>query len=214
MLPTSHPPLRRLIDAKAHFAGLPVWRSLRYKMQWLPGEWVEAMIMTESSGNARARRYEPHQDRATRRDAPTDPDTCDVDDGLIEDDASYGLMQVMGYNLRAAVGCMLVKTILTPAGPRLISDAAGAFAPMSFAWAFDPDRNITEGIKIVASELSFVGGDVERALARYNGGPSGDDVTPEYGNDMRLRRYVDKVASWAAKVAQDRTARGWPLISA
>lgn len=211
MLVTSHPPLRRLIDAKAYFAGLPYWRPTRERgtRSFSPGCWVEAIIMTESSGNARARRYEPHQDRATRRDAPADPDTADKDDGEIEDDASYGLMQVMGYNLRAAVGGMRVKQILTPVGVKLAPDPAGVYAPMTFAWAFDPDRNIGEGIKVIASELAAVGNDVERALARYNGGPTGDDVAPEYGNDMRLRAYVDKVYAWAVKVQQDRTARNW-----
>jgi hypothetical protein len=216
-LPTSYAQLRRLIDAKAVFAGLPNFTSPRYRTSFTPGEWLEGMILTESSGLARARRYEPHQDRATRTDAPADPEECDRDDGDLEDDASYGLMQVMGYNIRALVGVGTVKTIHTPRGPRVVNASIaenGQWPPMSFAWAFLPDTNITLGIRVILPELKAVGGDVERALARYNGGPTGDDVAPEYGNDMRLRSYVDKVVANAAKVAQDRRQSGWPVVTA
>jgi hypothetical protein len=222
-LATALPDLRWLIDAKAAFVGLPTWRSQRYKIRILPGELLEAIILTESGGNARARRYEEHQDRASRRDAPQDPDTPDVDDGELEDDASYGLMQVMGYNIRHLVGVGPVGIADTSHGPRLVGGVIGpggwrpllvgemgaTYPPMSFAWAFLPDTNITLGLRVLLPELRAVGGDVERALARYNGGPTGDDVRPEYGDDMRLRRYVDKVFSNARFVAMDRAARGW-----
>jgi hypothetical protein len=216
-LPTSYAPLRRLIDAKAVFAALPAFVSPRYRATFAPGEWLEGLILTESSGNARARRYEPHQDRATRTDARAEPDECDVDDGDLEDDASYGLMQVMGYNIRALVGVGTVKTINTPRGPRVVNASIaenGQWPPMSFAWAFLPDTNITLGIRVLLPELKAVGNDVERALARYNGGPTGDDVSPEYGNDMRLRKYVDKIVDNARKVAADRRLLGWPAITA
>lgn len=186
--------LRRLIDAKAAFASLPEFVSDHYRCSFSPGTWLEGLVLTESSGNARARRYEPHQDRATRRNAREDPDPPDQDSGDIEDDASFGLCQVMGYNIRKIVGVRMVD---------------GRYPPMSFAWAFDADVNLWLGCTVLRWELAAVGGDVERALARYNGGPTGDDVLPEYGNDMRLRRYVDKVVKNSFLVDADRHARGW-----
>jgi len=201
--------LRDLIDAKAAFAGLPVWRSQRYARTFLAGEWLEGLIVTESSGNPKARRYEAHQDRATRRDAPADPDTADVDDGELEDDASYGLCQVMGYNIRALCGG--VKLTLLPTAPGDVevaraspTDPLAFWAPMNFGFAFLPDTNITLGIRVLLAELRAVNGDVEAALARYNGGPTGDDMRPEYGMDMRLRKYVDKVAANTVRVVADR----------
>ena len=85
---------RPLIDACALQVGLPPWGDLR------SGEWLEGLILQESGGNPKARRYEPHQDRAGRPDAPSDGDQPGIDDGQLEDDASYGLMQVMGSNVR------------------------------------------------------------------------------------------------------------------
>lgn len=184
-LPTAR--LRPLILAVALTRDLPTWRSLRYKLTMLPGEYLEALVLVESSGDPRARRYEPHQDRATRRDARLDPDTPDTDDGLLEDDASYGLMQVMGYNLRALLG---VPSVVAAAGENWPVE-------VPFQFAYDPVTNLSLGSQLLAAELKAVGGDVERALARYNGGPTGDDVRPEYGNDMRLRAYVDRVVGKA-----------------
>jgi hypothetical protein len=63
-------------------------------------QWLAGFVLTESSGRPDAKRYEPHQDRARRRDAAADPDTPDRDDGQLEDDASHGLKQVIGYNGR------------------------------------------------------------------------------------------------------------------
>jgi hypothetical protein len=184
-LPTA--PLRRLIDAKAEHHGLPFFHSVRYNSHFTPGEWLEGLILTESSGNPRARRYEPHQDRATRTDVATDADRPDVDDGQIEDDASYGLCQVMGYNI-----------------VRLTGGGRGERATRDFAFAFDPDVNIWLGIQVLRGEMAVVSGDVERALARYNGGPTGAVVAPKFGNDMRLRAYVDRVVANARKVQADR----------
>jgi hypothetical protein len=185
------PNLRRLIEAAALQAGLPTWP--RAGVVYTPAELLEAIVLTESSGNARARRYEPHQDRATRRDAPQDPDTADRDDGELEDDASYGLMQVMGYNVRALCG--------VPPG-----------TPMRFGWLYLPITNIAFGLRILLGELVAVraevatgkttpGRDVDRALARYNGGPTGDDLV---GGAFRLQAYVDKVGRCAALARANR----------
>jgi hypothetical protein len=183
--------LRRLIDAAALQAGLPSWP--RAGKTFAPGELLEAIVLTESSGNARARRYEPHQDRRDRRDAPQDPDTADRDDGEFEDDASYGLMQVMGYNVRVLCGVP----------PR---------TSMRFGWLYLPITNIAFGLRILLGELSAVrdevatgktapGRDVDRALARYNGGPTGDDLV---GGAFRLQAYVDKVGRNAALARANR----------
>lgn len=188
--------LRRLLDAAALFVGLP---DFRHRLQvFSPGELLEGLILTESSGNPRARRYEPHQDRKDRRDAPQDPDTAGVDDGDLEDDASYGLCQVMGYNVRALSG--------VPAG-----------TPMRFGWLYLPVINIAFGLRILHGELSAVraevaagktpaGRDVDRALARYNGGPTGDDLV---GKAFRLQAYVDKVGRCASLARMNRLRTGW-----
>lgn len=195
-LRTAEPRLRRLIDAAAAFHSLPrfTYRGHTYS----PGELLEGLVLTESSGNPSARRYEPHQDRAGRRDSSTDPDRTGVDDGDFEDDASYGLCQVMGYNLRRLVG--------VPAGVR-----------MSFTWAYDADVNLWAGCSVLMGEVSGRYREdpheaenirVIRALARYNGGPTGDDPTGPHG-DIRLRVYVDKVAENTHRAYRDRQERGW-----
>jgi hypothetical protein len=174
-----------------YVAGLPIWsyRGEAFKAR----EWFEGLVLQESSGNPLARRYEPHQDRANRRDAPSDPDTHDRDDGELEDDASYGLCQVMGYNARALCG-------VRPG------------TPMRFGFLFLPLINLSLGLRILLSELAAVrqeavnqrvapGQDVERALCRYNGGPTGDDPVD---GDLRLRAYVEHVVRRAAQVRADR----------
>lgn len=197
-LRTAEPRLRRLIDAAAAFWGLPrfTYRGTTYS----PGELLEGLVLTESSGNPSARRYEPHQDRAGRTDAPTDPDRPGVDDGDFEDDASFGLCQVMGYNLRRLVG--------VPVGVR-----------MSFAWAYEPGVNLWAGCQVLRGELAALykadphQPEMERvvcALARYNGGSTGDDPTGPHG-DIRLRAYVDKVADRCRTAYLDRQACGWKV---
>jgi hypothetical protein len=195
-LRTSEPRLRRLIEAKAALHGLPrfAYRGNTYT----PGTLLEGLVLTESSGDPRARRYEPHQDKAGRTDAPTDPDRPGIDDEDFEDDASYGLCQVMGYNLRHLVG--------VPPGTR-----------MSFTWAYDPDVNLWAGCMVLTRDLAQVYREAPhasesercaRALARYNGGPTGDDPTGP-GGAMRLQAYVDKVAQRCQTAHLDRQLRSW-----
>lgn len=188
-LPTAR--YRAPIIGNTQFLALPAWtyRGVTY----LAHEWWEGLVLQESSGNPRARRYEPHQDRANRRDAPTDADTADRDDGLLEDDASYGLCQVMGYNARNLCG-------VRPG------------TSMNFGFMFLPLINLALGLRVYLGELAAVrlevdrgaiprGDDVTRALCRYNGGPTGDDLV---GGDFRLRAYAEHVARRTAMVRADR----------
>jgi len=171
-LPTAH--YRPLIAGCVFTTSLPFWRN------WSPAVWLEALILQESGGNHKAVRYERHQDQAGRWDAGSDADTPDVDDGLLEDDKSYGLMQVMGYNARLW---------------------AGASGAMNFAVLLRPIANIACGLWILVAELEATHQNVARALARYNGGPTGDDLVD--GEHMRRQVYVDGVASWAARVYRE-----------
>jgi hypothetical protein len=174
--------VRPLIRAAADHAGLPSWGDAAARV------WLEALVMTESSGNAKARRYEPHQDRPGRADAATDADRPGTDDGLLEDDASYGLCQVMGYNLRRYLG-------LAPG------------TTMHYGFAYRPALNIDAGIWVLQGDIAALRREgmahgehelVARALARYNGGPTGDDRGPT--GAMRVQPYVDKVAHWSTIV--------------
>jgi hypothetical protein len=141
--------LRPLIDAAAGLVGLPLWiyRGQAYP----PGIWLEGLIIHESSGDPGAIRYERHQDVSSTGD----PDEPGEDDGLLEDDRSYGLLQIMGYNARNLCGI-----------------APGT--PMHFGFLLLPMTNMAFGLRILTAELRATLGDVPRALARYNGGPTGE----------------------------------------
>lgn len=175
-LPTAGAP-RRLLDAAAELAALPAW-TLAANEVYLPGEWLEAIVLTESSGRTAARRYEPHLDAAP------DGDTPQTDDGDFEDDASFGPMQVLGLNVR-----------------RLLE-----MAPMTRAsWRAalcDWMTGVGFGLRVLRAELRATNGDVARALARYNGGPTGDRVMPD--GSIRRAEYVARVRSWARRVHADR----------
>jgi len=168
---------RPIISKMVMFRGLPRWS---YKSFIFSAPiWLEGLILQESAGDPKATRYEPHQDRATRLDSPFDPDLTDHDDGMREDDKSYGLMQIMGYNLRNLTG--------TPRG-----------TSMDFQWAFDPEINILIGTRLLRLELDATGQNVQVALARYNGGPSGNQKEP-----LRTQPYVDRIFLGARRVSAD-----------
>lgn len=194
---TSEPHLRKYIDASAELATLPFW--MYRGSQFTPGELLEGIILNESAGDAVARRYEPHQDRIE------DGDVTGRDDGPYEDDASYGLMQVMGYNVRVLCG--------VPVGVR-----------MNFTFLYLPQTNISFGLRILTGEIRTsmklmadqpeylpYGGAVERALCRYNGGSTGDRLVDIPGNkkDYRLRAYIDRISDHALVAKADRNNRGW-----
>jgi hypothetical protein len=101
-------------------------------------------VLQESSGNPRARRYEPALDKVA------DGDTLRVDDGAFEDDASWGLLQVLGWNLRAAVG--------VPRGVR-----------MSFEWALDPALGLIFGVKHLITECLIPTGGTTDQISEVHG---------------------------------------------
>lgn len=173
MLPTGR--YRRLLSAKAELVSLPDWDGL-------PGAvWLEGLVLHESGGNPLAVRYEAHQDvEGPYRQG--DPDTANVDDGAYEDDKSYGLMQLMGYNARAICG--------VPPGTL-----------MNYQFLLRPDANTALGLFLLLGELHASGGDVARALARYNGGPHGGDFLDN--GKLRRQDYVDLVRAAAKRVAAD-----------
>lgn len=194
---TAEPNLRKYIDAAAGLAALPFW--MYRGNQYTPGELLEGIILNESAGDPMARRYEPHQDRID------DGDVSGKDDGPFEDDASYGLMQVMGYNVRVLCG--------VPAGVK-----------MNFSFLYLPQTNISFGLRVLTAEVRTAmkltaeqpeylpyGGAVERALCRYNGGPTGDRLVDIPGNkkDFRLRDYVNRISDHALVAKADRHNRGW-----
>lgn len=181
------PDLRRLIDAAARHAELPTWRSVSGP------ELLEGLILTESGGDPRARRYEPAHDRVADGDEPA------VDNGDTEDSASYGLMQVMGFNLRKLVG---------------VADGV----PMDFSWAYRPLANLAMGTRLFAAELHVAqveakqlapNAAVDIALARYNGGHVSNGAA-EYPR-LRNNGYVERVYSNAQRAQGDRRAVAWKV---
>jgi hypothetical protein len=170
-LPTAK--YRGLIEQKTLQQQLPLWM---YQGEvWPAYVWFEGLVLQESSGDPNARRYEKHQDK------PGDPDTPGVDDGSMEDDASYGLCQIMGTTAK-----WLLK--LNPQ------------KPMSMVWLYDPDINLMLGARLLAKLLPDVGMDVARALCRYNGGGTGDKII---NGVYRRQEYVDLVAKRTRQVDQD-----------
>lgn len=170
---------RALIDAAAAVVGLPAW--MEGHELYAPGEWLEGMILVESGGNPRAVRYEGHRDKPS----PDEGDEPGQDDGLLEDDCSYGLLQVMGFNVRVLCGV-----------------APGI--PMNFGFMLLPVTNIAFGLRVLSAELSATNLHVPSALARYNGGPWRN---PPGSEDLRNRAYVDKVAAAAHSVRLSRAVR-------
>lgn len=194
-LRTAEPAFRRLIDAIAAHEQLPRWGY--GAEEYSPAELLEGLILTESSGTPAARRYEPHQDRDGRRDQAMDPDRPGQDDGSVEDDSSYGLLQVMGYT---AKGILEVDRAVR----------------LNFSFLFRPLMGLAFGLEVLKRELRVVyqlhphetdSERIVRALARYNGGPTGDSI--DETGDIRRREYVDKVAANALRAKRARIASGW-----
>jgi hypothetical protein len=175
------PKLRRWINATAELYGLPDWH---YHSVVIPaGVWLEALMLRESSHRVDARRYEPHLDRQA------DGDSAGRDDGVREDDASYGPMQVLGLNVES------VFKLQPPS------------ATMDFAALNDWLIGCGFGMSVLKWSLRYTKGNIEAALAVYNGGPRGDDRMTAAG-EMRNQQYVDKVWRDVVKVMAHRAANG------
>lgn len=191
-LRTSEPRLRHLIDAAATYEQLP---RFSYKGDtFSPAELLEGLILTESNGNPQARRYERHQDVTS----PKESDYPEVDNGVWEDDASYGLGQVMGTTF---------KGLLEVSEP----------VRMNFSLLYNALVGIALSVEVLKRELRAVyvahpnqdeSERVVRALCRYNGGPTGDVEDPATG-DLRRRSYVNLVAKHAKLAQDDRREKSW-----
>jgi hypothetical protein len=201
-LRTSEAPFRRLIDAVAAFEQLPRWS---YKDQeYSAGELLEGLILTESSGDPMARRYEPAHDAPGRKDQGSDPDQLAHDDGRFEDDASYGLGQVMGTTFKA---------LLHVDRPVKI-DYSILYRPLfGLAALIETLKGELRAVYLM-SPMASDSERIVRALARYNGGPTGDTLVagpPPALPQLRTQAYVDRVAANAKKAHEDRQASGWKV---
>lgn len=175
-IPTGSPWIRNFINAVAALYQVPSWdyRNITFH----PGCFLEGLIYHEGYiWLEKARRYEKHQDIAPDADRPG------VDDGKYEEDASYGPMQVMGSNVRRLHELPLE-------------------ARMNYALLNDWLLGCGYGMIILQQELRSTGGNVERALARYNGGPRGELPGPD--GQMRRQVYVDAVFEKCRLVMLDR----------
>lgn len=181
LLPTTR--YRLYLDACALMQGLPTWRPTLGEL-YQPGEWLEGIILAESSGNPAARRYEPALDaRITPAGQPQ------ADDGDFEEACSWGPMQVLGGNIR--------RLLDLPLGAKI------NFRAIAANWTI----GVQLGLMVLTGELRATGGDVARALARYNGGPTGDRVMPD--GSLRRATYVEWVRSRTQKVYLDRGRVGY-----
>jgi len=189
---TAVPALRRLIDTMANFYAFPVWG------RFSPEELLEGMVLQESAGDPRAYRYEAHQDKSGRRDQARDPDMPDRADGTWEDDASYGLMQVMGWNIKLLCGVVDKNGVVLP-------------VKLDYSFAYDPVEGLRLGCAWFSKTLTGAKGDPSIALARYNGGSAGN---PDALGQLRTQGYVDAVARQALRAHNSRLAVGWRVVGA
>lgn len=181
---TAEPRIRILIDALAFNVGLPAWPV--HGEVYRPGEWLEALILQESSGRPDVRRYEPHLDTRPDGDAPL------KDDGPTEDDASWGPMQCLGLNVKAILG-------------------ASSASVLNYTPLFDWVLGLGFGMVILRQLIRAKEQNVGRALACYNGGTTGDALQlPDHS--MRCQRYVNGVEGHATEVRANRLEKGWRYL--
>lgn len=122
---------------------------------------IEAVVRTESSGNPRAYRFEPaFWDRYLKGKAFYQAHQPR------RVSASYGLMQVMYPTAREEFGFKGEPEDL-----------------------FNPQRSLELGCMLLRKNLVWSGGDMDAALAAYNGGRTKDNMNPPYRNGG----YVKKV---------------------
>ena len=162
------PKVRALLDAAAALYELPRWGGVDLDGIpgiWEPGEWLAALVLTESSFDPRAKRYEPQLDKLP------DGDTPQADDGATEDDTSWGPMQVLGLNVKALL------------------NAQGA-ERLNYSVLQDWLIGVGFGMKILIGSFRRRDTSVDVALARYNGGWAGN---PRSDGTLRNQAYVDRV---------------------
>lgn len=120
---------------------------------------VEAMVRTESSGKANAYRFEP---RYWERYCAKHPVFGKGDPKRIA--ASYGLLQVM-YPTAYAMGFRGEPEAL-----------------------FEPRLGLLYGVRVMADNLRWSDGNLDAALAAYNGGKTKSNLKPPYRNGVYVRK--------------------------
>lgn len=122
---------------------------------------VEAVVRTESSGNPRAYRFEPaFWDRYLKNN----PAYSNSQPRRVS--ASYGLMQLMYPTAKDELG--------------FNNEPEGLFIPQV---------SLDLGCRLLARNLKWANGDMDAALAAYNGGRTESNRKPPYRNSG----YVVKV---------------------
>lgn len=163
------------------YDALAIDAAARYQLQ---PEWVLALVVVESSGNPWAwnpePRYRYYWDARTGQPfrRPTDTEVLsecppadfhcalgDPDQEWWAQSASWGLMQLMGAVAREH-----------------------GFRGPYLTQLCDPGTNLEYGCRHLASLMTWAGGDIERALAAYNGGREGNATRP-----LRNAAYVARV---------------------
>lgn len=173
---------RGLYKQVASLFELPPWLLVRpeehnpdeRRLYFQPQHWLEGLLLVESGGDPYAMRYEPQLDKGRG-----DPDTPQVHDGFKEDDQSYGLMQVLGTNVRWIYGL-------------------GGL--LDYQFCLRPLINLDVGCAVLSHFLERAEGVVPAALAMYNMGNKGADLID---GKYRNQQYVDKVASHTIEVFHD-----------
>lgn len=138
---------------------------------------VEAMVRTESSGNPKAYRFEPaYWERYCRKH----PIFKHGDPKRIA--ASYGLLQLM-YPTAYSLGFRGEPEDL-----------------------YDPATSLKYGVLLMRDNLRWSQGNLDAALAAYNGGRKGNREVP-YRNGV----YVNKVKRHLAAIQKERDGSGSQL---
>ncbi len=132
---------------------------------------VEAMVRTESSGKEKAYRFEPLY---WEKYCAKHPVFGKGEPKRIA--ASYGLMQVM-YPTAHALGFRGEPEDL-----------------------FAPQQSLLYGVRVMADNLRWSKGQLDAALAAYNGGKTKSNLKPPYRNGY----YVAKVKKHLAAIQEGR----------
>lgn len=132
---------------------------------------IEAIVRVESSGRAHAYRYEPQY---WLRYLAKNPTYRHMEPRRAA--ASYGLMQVM-YPTAVAMGFRGEPEEL-----------------------FLPRTSLKFGCLVLVDNLAWSNGDINAALAAYNGGKTKDNLVPPYRNGV----YLAKVQKALADVQEER----------